>query len=80
MVEYFEEVKKLIVRQFGIDEETIEEESSLEADLNLSELDIEDLVTQLQEKYQITIPEAAYSRFKQISDITTYLYENVDQV
>ncbi|MBI3342439.1 hypothetical protein HY024_04935, partial [Candidatus Curtissbacteria bacterium] len=49
MVDYFDDLKKIIIRQFGLDEETveIEEESSLEADLNLSELDIEDLVAQL---------------------------------
>jgi len=41
---------------------------------------MEDLVTILEQKYQIAIPEEAYTNFKQASDIATYLYENVDQV
>jgi acyl carrier protein len=79
MIDYFEEVKKLITNQYGLEEETIEEDSKLDSDLNISELDMEDLATILEQKYQITIPEVAYSNFKQVSDIATYLYENVDQ-
>lgn len=80
MIDYLDDLRKIINKQFEIDEETIEEESSLEADLNLSDLDIEDIVDQLEEKYQIAIPEPVYANFKNVSDITTYLYENVDQV
>jgi len=80
MIDYFEEVRKIISAQYGIDEETIEEDSKLDSDLNISELDMEDLVTILEQKYQIAIPEEAYTNFKQASDIATYLYENVDQV
>ncbi len=80
MIDYLEDVRKIINKQFEIDEETIEEESSLETDLNLSDLDVEDIVAQLEEKYQIAIPETVYSNFRHVSDITTYLYENVDQV
>lgn len=80
MIDYLDDLRKIINKQFEIDEETIEEESSLETDLNLSDLDIEDIVEQLEEKYQIAIPEPVYSNFKNVSDITTYLYENVDQV
>lgn len=81
MIDYFEDLKKLIINQFGLDEENteIEEDSFLDSDLNISELDLEDLVAKLEEKYQISIPQQAYGKFKQIQDITTYLYENVDQ-
>lgn len=79
MVDYHEDLKKIISAQYGIDEEGVEEDSQLESDLNISELDMEDLVAILEKKYQISIPEEAYSKFKQVSDIATYLYENVDQ-
>jgi len=42
MIDYFEEVRKIISAQYGIDEETIEEDSKLDSDLNISELDMED--------------------------------------
>ena len=79
MVDYFEDLKKIINTQYDIDEELIEEDSQLEQDLNISELDMEDLVAILEQKYQVSIPESAYSHFKVVADIATYLYENVDQ-
>lgn len=79
MIEYLEEVKKIISKQFEIDEDIIDEESFISSDLNISELDLEDLVTTIENKYQIEIPQEAYLKFHQVADIVTYLYENVDQ-
>lgn len=79
MVDYLEDIKKLISRQYDIDEDTIEEDSFLEADLNITDLDLEDLVTQIEEKYQITIPPKTTTNFNQVADVVNYLYENVDQ-
>ena len=78
MVDYLEDLKNLIVKQFGIDPENIEEDSSLEADLNISELDLEDLIETIQDKYQIQIPPEKVSTFKKVSDIVNYLFENID--
>ena len=79
MVDYLEDVKKLIAKQYDIDEDTIEEDSFLEADLNITDLDLEDLVAQLEDKYQITIPQKVIANFTKVADIVNYLYENVDQ-
>lgn len=78
MVDYTEEVKRIISRQFGITEDHLEEESTLD-DLGLTELEIEDIVTTLETKYDIKIPPEKISSFKKISDITAYLYENIEQ-
>lgn len=79
MVDYLEDVKKIIANQFGLEGEDIEEDSFLEADLDITELDMEDLVARIEDKYQIKIPQKVYSQFKQVSDIANYLYENPDQ-
>lgn len=79
MIEYFEDVKKIISRQFDIEEDTIEEESFFLTDLNISELDLEDLISTIEDKFQIEIPQEEYLKFHQVADIVTYLYENVDQ-
>ncbi|MBI3282974.1 acyl carrier protein [Candidatus Curtissbacteria bacterium] len=79
MIDYQEEVKKIIEKQFGLEEGSIEDDSFLEADLNITELDLEDLIAVLEDKYQITVPQDDYSKFKQVSDIATYLYEHTDQ-
>ncbi len=78
MVDYLEEIKKIIEDQFSIPAEDIEEDSFLESDLNLTELDLDDLQTTIQNKFQIQIPQSQQSRLKKVSDIVSYLYENVD--
>lgn len=79
MVDYQEDVKKIIEKQFGLEEDSVEEDAFLETDLNITELDLEDLIAVLEDKYQISIPQEDYSKFKQVSDIAAYLYEHVDQ-
>ena len=79
MVAYLEDIKKMIAKQFGIEEENIEEDSYLESDLNITDLDLEDLLAQIEDKYQIQIPQKVYPHFKQVADIANYLYENADQ-
>ncbi len=79
MIDYLEELKKLIAKQYDIDEEMIEENSFLEADLNMTDLDMEDFVEILEDKYQIEIPQNVYSNFKTVSDMANYLYENAEQ-
>lgn len=79
MVDYLEEVKKITEKQFGLEQDSVEEDSFLEADLNITELDLEDLVAVLEDKYQVTIPQEDYSKFKTVADISAYLYEHVDQ-
>lgn len=78
MIDYLEDIKQLISKQFGIPQEDIEEDSYLEADLNITELDLEDLIETIQDKYQIQIPTEKVSTFKKISDIVSYLFENID--
>lgn len=80
MTDYLEEIKRMLAKQFELDEEEIDEEANLEADLNIAELDLEDFVETLENKYEITIPQEAYQEFHKVSDIAEYLYENVDQV
>lgn len=79
MVDYLEDLKKMIAKQFGIEEEDIEEDSYLESDLNITDLDLEDLIAQIEDKYQIQILHNVYAGFKQVVDIVNYLYENTDQ-
>ena len=78
MTDYFEDIKKLISNQFGIPEENIEEDSLLDEDLSITDLDLEDLIAQIQNKYEVEIPQEIVSSFKKISDIVSYLYENAE--
>ncbi len=75
--EILEDLKKIIHKQFGIAEDKIEEESYFDADLNITDLEIEDLVASLQEKYGMTTTQSTPS-FKKVLDLVTYIYENAD--
>jgi acyl carrier protein len=80
MTDFQEDIKRLLSNQFDIPVEEIEEDSNLEEDLGLSELDLEDLVSSIQEKYDIAISPEQISSFKKVSDITLYLYENAGDI
>ena len=80
MIDYLEEVKKSISQQFNLDIDAIEEESFFSTDLNISELDLEDTIAEIEDKFQIEIPQEVYSKFNQVSDLVNYLYENADQI
>ncbi|OGD85812.1 hypothetical protein A2164_00925 [Candidatus Curtissbacteria bacterium RBG_13_35_7] len=77
-IEIFENIKKIINKQFGIDEEKIEEDSYLDEDLNITDLEIEDLISNIAEKFNLVIPEEKIIAFKKISDLISYIYENAD--
>jgi len=77
MDNYLEELKKIITAQFGIPEDTIEESSLLDEDLSITDLDLEDLISQIESKYDIKIPPQEASSFKKVADIVSYLYDHV---
>lgn len=79
MSDFLEDIKKIVASQFDIPEENIEEESRLDEDLNITELDLEDLLNQVQTKYDIVIPANKISSFRKVSDIVSFLYDNVSE-
>lgn len=77
-IEIFEDLKKIIHRQFAVDEDTIEEESYFDSNLNISELDLEDFIAEVAQKYDIEIPDENIPSFKKVSDLVTYIYESAN--
>ena len=77
-MDYFEELRKLISEQFSIPEDTIEEDSLLDEDLSITDLDLEDLIAQIQKKFDILIPAEKIQSFKKVSDIVAFLYDHAE--
>lgn len=73
-----EEVKRIISDQFGLDPEDIEDDSELDADLGISDLDLEDLIEKLEHKFELQIPLEDHEKFEKVADIISYLYENAE--
>ena len=78
MTDIFEEIRKIIARDFGIPEEDIEEDSLLDEDLSITDLDLEDLLAKIHEKYEVEVPQNKIASFKKVSDIVNYLYEHTE--
>ena len=77
-IEILEDIKKIITKQFGILEEDIEENSYFDQDLNVTELEMEDIISQVEEKYNVKIQPETIPSFKKVSDLVDYLYENAE--
>ena len=77
-MDYFDQLKKLISEQFSIPEDDIEEDSLLDEDLSITDLDLEDLIAQIQKKFDIVLPADKIPSFKKVSDIVAFLYDHAE--
>ena len=77
--EILEDLKKILHKQFDIIAEDVEEDSFFDEDLNIAELDLEDLLATVEEKYNLKIDAEKIPTFNKVSDLVSYIYENVDQ-
>jgi len=77
--EILEEIRQIIEKQFGIDHENIEEDMELDEDLNITDLEIEDLLAAVEDKYDIKIPEDKAASFIKVADLVSYVYEHINK-
>ncbi|MBU3160562.1 acyl carrier protein [Clostridium frigoris] len=69
----FEEIRACISSQLNIDEEEIKMESSFMNDLGADSLDIVELIMQLEEKYDIEIPDEDVEKIATVGNIVEYI-------
>ena len=77
MSNYLSKVKTLISERYGVAPEEINGESFIEEDLNIGEIDLMELLTELEEIYKIEFPEDK-ENIKTINDIIDVILESVD--
>lgn len=73
--EIFEELKKIIVNQFGIDENLITKESTLLDDMGADSLDIVELVMEIEDTFQVEIPDSESENLKTVGDLIKYIQD-----
>lgn len=73
------DVIKIIAAYLGIPTSQITPEFHLAADLNITTLDIADLIPILEKKFQIVIEEEEAAKFETISDICNFIAENSNE-
>lgn len=62
-----------ILKQFGIPESAITDQTHFSRDLGLDSLDTVDLIMQLEKAFGIRIPDEDYGKLTTMQDVLTYL-------
>lgn len=74
--EYLEKIKELIVDAAIVDDaDSIEENMSLKGDLNCDSLDITQLVSNIEEEFDIELDDAVFAEIRTVGDIVDKLVE-----
>jgi len=66
-------IKKIIVDQLGIEEDTVKENSSFIDDLGADSLDIVELIMAFEEEFDIEIADEDAEKIKVVADVIHYL-------
>lgn len=72
-----EEIIKIIAGVAEVPEESINLKTNLIADLDLESLDIVTLVSEIENKYQIEIPDKEIKKIQTVEDIVNFLSSHV---
>ena len=70
---HFNEVRESIAKQLDIDPNTITMESKLIDDLKANSLDIVELIMDLEQEFNIEIPDEELPKVQTVADIVGYL-------
>ena len=69
-------VKKIIVDQLGVEEETVTPEASFVDDLGADSLDTVELVMALEEEFGIEIPDEDAEKIGRVKEAVSYIEQN----
>jgi acyl carrier protein len=72
-------VKKIIVDQLGVEEETVTPEASFVDDLGADSLDTVELVMALEEEFGIEIPDEDAEKITRVKEATDYIEKHASK-
>lgn len=71
-----ERVVDIVAEQLGVDKEKVSKETSFVNDLGADSLDTVELVMELEEEFDITIPDDAAEKIQTVGQAISYIDEN----
>lgn len=74
--EIFEKLKAIVVEQLGVEEDAVKEEATFVDDLAADSLDIVELIMQIEEEFEMEIPDADAEKIVTVGDVVNYIKEN----
>lgn len=69
----FEKVKEIVAEQLGAEKEDITLETSMMKDLDADSLDAVEIIMELEDEFDVEIPDEDAEAFKSIGDIVEYI-------
>lgn len=73
--EIFEKLRGIIVDQLGVNAEDVTMEATFVDDLSADSLDIVELVMNIEETFEIEIPDSAAEKIVTVGDVVDYIQE-----
>ena len=72
----FEQVKKIVVEQLGVEPDEVQMTSTFVDDLGADSLDIVELIMAFEEEFNIEIPDEQAEKIKTVEDVVKYIESN----
>ena len=73
MLSTFDQVKKIVKEQLGVEEDEIQMSSTFVDDLGADSLDIVELIMAFEEEFNIEIPDEKAEKIKTVEDVVKYI-------
>ncbi|MDP4109120.1 MAG: acyl carrier protein [Bacillota bacterium] len=76
----YEKLLSLITEQFGVDADTITEDTSFAEDLNADSLDLVELMMSIEEEFDLgEIEDDSLDKIKTVGDAVTFVKDRIEQ-
>ncbi len=69
----FEQVKKIVVEQLGVEADEVQMSSTFVDDLGADSLDIVELIMAFEEEFNIEIPDEKAEKIKTVEDVVKFI-------
>jgi len=74
-----ERLKEIIIKQFGEGEKTVTRETSFVNDLGADSLDVVELVMELEDEFDVSIPDEDAERMQTVGDAVKFINEHTQK-
>ena len=74
--EVFEKLKGIIVEQLGVDEDLVKMDATFVDDLSADSLDIVELVMEIEENFDMEVPDDDAEKIVTVNDVVEYIKNN----
>ena len=73
--EVFEKLKEIIVEQLGVEEDLVKMEATFVDDLSADSLDIVELVMEIEEQFDMEVPDEDAEKIVTVGDVVNYIVD-----